>query len=67
MTELLLSEHTLYVSDYVDKEFKAKLEQKWPLKSDKIYSLYRTLSFRFCESTSCILGTLRDEKEILCN
>lgn len=64
LDELLISEHTLYISDYIDKEFKAKLEQKWPLKANQIYSLYRILSFYFCESTTKMLGNLRDKKDI---
>ena len=31
------SEHELYVSEYVDKEFKEKLDIKWPDKSQRIY------------------------------
>ena len=40
---LFESEHELYVSDYVDREFKEKLEQKWPTKAKKVYDLYRQL------------------------
>ena len=58
------SEHELYVSDYVDLEFKAKLEQKWPSKAQKVYSLYHKLDIRFCESTTEVLGELRDVKDV---
>lgn len=58
------SKHELYVSDYVDKEFKAKLEQKWPAKAEKVYNLYHQLNIHFCESTTEILGELRDKKDI---
>lgn len=61
---LLESSHALYVSDYIDAEFRAKLEQKWPKKSDQVYSLYRTLPFHFCQSTPDKLGNLRDKKDI---
>lgn len=61
---LLSSDHELYVSEYIDQEFKEKLIQKWPAKADKVYDLYRSLSFYFCESTSEKLGNLRDEKDI---
>ena len=54
----------LYVSEYIDQEFKAKLEAKWPLKAEKIYQLYHRLNIVFCESTSEILGELRDKKDI---
>ena len=58
------SEHELYVSDYVDCEFKAKLEQKWPGKAQKVYSLYHKLDIHFYESTTEILGELRDVKDV---
>lgn len=58
------SEHKLLVSEYIDKEFKDKLDLKWPQKSEKIYQLYRTMTFDFCESTNQKLGTLRDKKDI---
>ena len=61
---LFPSEHELYVSEYVDKEFKAKLEKKWPTKANVVYDLYHKLDIHFCESTKDILGTLRAEKDI---
>lgn len=64
LKRLILSEHELYVSDYVDQEFKAKLEQKWPVKAQKVYQLFHTMKFKFCISTDKKLGTLRDEKDI---
>ena len=56
--------YELLVSKYVDDEFKSKLELKWPDKAQKVYSLYHTLPFLFCESTEEKLGNLRDEKDI---
>lgn len=58
------SEHELYVSAYVDREFKDKMEQKWPDKAEKVYSLYRLMDFHFCESTKELTGNLRDVKDI---
>lgn len=58
------SEHELYVSEYVDSEFKAKLEQKWASKAQKVYALYRKLDIHFCKSTTDVLGELRDVKDI---
>lgn len=58
------SEHDLYVSDYVDREFKEKLEVKWADKAEIVYNLYRKLDIHFCESTDKRLGNLRDEKDI---
>ena len=61
---LFESDHILYVSDYVDREFKEKLVEKWPDKADKVYQFYRKLDFNFCESTDKSLGDLRDKKDV---
>jgi putative PIN family toxin of toxin-antitoxin system len=58
------SEHELYVSDYIDQEFKAKLNIKWPNKAEKVYQLYHQLDIHFCESTTEVLGQVRDAKDI---
>ncbi len=58
------SGHELYVSEFIDNEFKEKLESKWPKKADKVYRLYRCLNIHFCQSTTKSLGTLRDKKDI---
>ena len=54
----------LCVSEYVDGEFKRILDEKWATRADKIYTLYRSMDFVFCSSTSETLGHLRDEKDI---
>ena len=54
----------IYVSEYVDDEFKRILEDNWAARAEKIYALYRSMDFVFCSSTSEILGHLRDEKDI---
>lgn len=54
----------LYVSEYVDQEFKEKLETKWFSKAEKVYALYHKLNIIFCESTAEILGELRDKKDV---
>lgn len=64
LQKLILSEHELYISDYVDQEFKAKLYQKWPEKAERVYELFHSMSFHFCESTVQRLGSLRDEKDV---
>lgn len=61
---LFESEHVLYVSEYIDREFKEKLENKWPDKAERVYGLYRCLDICFCKSTNEILGNLRDEKDV---
>lgn len=58
------SNHILLVSEYVDSEFKSKLEEKWSQKAEKVYSLYHTLPFVFCESSPTQQGELRDKKDI---
>lgn len=54
----------IYVSEYVDDEFKRILDEKWTARAEKIYTLYRSMDFVFCSSTSETLGHLRDEKDI---
>lgn len=57
---LLNSEHKLLVADYIDKEFKDKLDIKWHNKTEKVYELCCIFSFEFCESTDKIDAYLRD-------
>ncbi|WP_428769758.1 putative toxin-antitoxin system toxin component, PIN family [Treponema sp. HNW] len=57
-------DYDLLISEYVDSEFKAKLEEKWSSKADKIYSLYRSLPFIFCSSTDKQYDIIRDKKDI---
>ena len=57
-------DYEVYVSEYVDKELRDKLQQKWPGKADKVYHAYRQMNFVFCGSTTDVLGTLRDKKDI---
>lgn len=64
MNMLLASEHELYVSEYIDREFKDKLFLKWPDKADNAYNLYRHLDIHFCSSTNKLTGKLRDLKDI---
>lgn len=56
LQKLIVSEHELYISDYVDQEFKEKLELKWPDKAEKVYELFHAMNFYFCESTNQKLG-----------
>lgn len=64
LSMLFESDHDLYVSEYVDAEFKEMLEVKWPDKSQRVYELYHKMAFNFCKSTSERKGMLRDEKDI---
>jgi putative PIN family toxin of toxin-antitoxin system len=64
LDKLFDSEHELYVSEYIDSEFKEKLKIKWGDKAEKIYELYRRLDINFCESTNEKLGELRDDKDV---
>lgn len=61
---LLNLKHNIYVSEYVDNEFKRILYEKWSDRAEKIYSKYKRLNFIFGQSTDEIFGTLRDEKDI---
>ncbi|UTC66808.1 MULTISPECIES: putative toxin-antitoxin system toxin component, PIN family [unclassified Treponema] len=56
--------YDLLISEYADLEFKAKLEENWSSKADRIYSLYRSLPFIFCTSTEKRYDMIRDKKDI---
>lgn len=64
LIKLFETDCELYVSEYVDDEFKRILYEKWSDRAEKIYALYRSMDFVFCSSTSETLGDLRDEKDI---
>ena len=63
LEKLFDSDFELLVSDYVNKEFHDKLNEKWPNKASKVYELYRTLPFLFCSSSDTISAFLRDSKD----
>lgn len=63
LEKLFDSDFELLVSDYVNKEFHDKLNEKWPNKASKVYALYRTLPFSFCSSSDTIGALLRDPKD----
>lgn len=64
LERLLESDYELLVSEYVDRELKDKLRQKFPDKADRVYQLFHQMGFVFCDSTDEILGDLRDKKDI---
>ena len=64
LLRLLDMKAEIYVSEYVDKEFRDKLFEKWKDKAEQVYGLYRQLDFKFCRSTNQKLGDLRDPKDI---
>lgn len=64
LEKLFLSEHELYVSEYVSKEFSDTLHQKWPDRAERLISIFHKMDFNFCESTNQVLGEVRDKKDI---
>ena len=64
LEKLFDGDFELLVSDYVEKEFCIKIEEKWPDKFDQVYSLFKELSFVFCDSSNVSEGSLRDPKDI---
>lgn len=64
LLELFETEHEIYVSDYVKKEFSDKLHLKWPDKADIVIETFLNLPVCFCESGGRLQGTLRDKKDI---
>lgn len=47
LSALLKSEHEILVSEYVDTEFKNKLESKWTYKAERTYLFYHQMPFTF--------------------
>ncbi|MBR1552836.1 MAG: putative toxin-antitoxin system toxin component, PIN family [Schwartzia sp.] len=60
---LMALDYEMYVSDYVNSEFREKLERRWPDKANVVYGKYRTMPFVFCDSTKRVLCDLRDPKD----
>lgn len=61
---LIGTEHKIYVSDYVAKEFSDKVNIKWPNKADMLLKAFYSLPFCFCQSSEVLQGKLRDKKDI---
>lgn len=64
LLKLIGTDHKIYVSDYVSKEFCEKVHQKWSDKADEFLALFRDLPVCFCESSEKMQGELRDKKDI---
>lgn len=47
---LIGTEHKIYVSDYVVKEFSDKVKLKWTDKADALLKTFHSLPFYFCQS-----------------
>lgn len=61
---LIGTEHKIYVSDYVVKEFSDKVKLKWTDKADALLKTFHSLPFYFCQSNEKLQGMLRDKKDI---
>ncbi len=64
LLKLIETNHKIYVSDYVIKEFTEKMYLKWPDKADKLLEVVHRMPFYFCKSTEKLQGNLRDKKDI---
>lgn len=64
INDLIDLDYKLYVSEYVERELREKLNKKWSSKADYYWEIYKSFSFVHCKSTTEILGTLRDKKDI---
>ena len=54
----------VYITKYIDNEFKKKLNDKFPEKREAAISAYTQMNFTIYPSTDEVLGTLRDKKDI---
>ena len=56
--------HSVYVTEYVDLEFRRVVNKKFSDRKEKILSDYAEKNFKIYPSTTEILGKVRDEKDI---
>ena len=56
----------IYLSSYVEDEFKNTVKKKWPARYDTLCTIYEEMksTFIFCPSTDKVLGDLRDKNDI---
>ena len=54
----------VFVSEYVENEFRKNLNKKWSAKADYYFGIYETFPIIRCRSTTKILGKVRDKKDI---
>lgn len=52
---LFSTDHELYVSDYIDQEFKEKLELKWPSKAQVVYKIISSIRYQFLRKHRSII------------
>ena len=64
ISQLVSEGHDIYVSTYVDQEFRDIVHLKWPRQEAELMELYEKMCFIHCGSTDERLGNLRDEKDI---
>ena len=64
LIRLLEEEQELFVSSYIDQEFRRKLRQKWPDRMERILEVYEEIAFPILESTHETRGELRDANDI---
>ena len=65
LVELLsVKQCEIYITKYIDTEFKRKLNDKFPEKRETAIIAYTQMNFTIYPSTDEVLGTLRDKKDI---
>ena len=56
--------YDVYVTEYIDSEFRHVVNKKFSDRKEEIFSKYAEKIFKIYPSTDKILGTLRDKKDI---
>ena len=56
--------HSVYVTEYVDSEFRRVVNKKFSDRKEEIFAQYAKKIFKIYPSTTQILGKVRDEKDI---
>ena len=64
LVRLMESGHELFISSYIDREFRRKIRQKWPTKAEDVLTVYKSIGFKTVESVDEQNAVLRDANDI---
>lgn len=63
VVDQLMQHHKIYISFYVDHEFRDKILEKWPKESKEILSLYENMTIPILEESPIIIIHTRDKDD----
>lgn len=63
IVDKLLQHHDIYISFYIDHEFRDKVLEKWPKASKKILKLYENLAIPILQESPVLIVHTRDKND----